>query len=88
MRWRLLGFGEERGEGVVEGALEGRDRRLFVDDAGRESFVAFGDGLQGSEDIGIGGDGFAGAEFGDGKGDSREKLRMQADEIGSEADVE
>ena len=34
LRGRLLRFGEERGEGIVEGALDGRNGRLFVEDAG------------------------------------------------------
>ncbi len=34
LRGGLLGFIEEGGEGVVESALDGRDRRLLVDDAG------------------------------------------------------
>jgi len=46
VRGRLLGFVKEGGEGVVESALEGWDRRLFVDNASRECFVGFGQRLQ------------------------------------------
>ena len=42
LRRGLLGLVEERGKSVVESALDGRDWRLFVDDAGRECFVGFG----------------------------------------------
>jgi len=84
----LLCLGEKRGDGAVEGALDGPDRRLFVEDAGGEGFPGFGEGFEGGEDIGIGGAGFAGAEFRDGESDGGEKLRMQADEVRREADVE
>ena len=88
MRRRLPGFGEEGGEGIVESSLDGRYRRLFVDDAGGEGFPGFSEGFQGCEDIGIGGGGLRGTEFRDGKGDGGKELRMEADEFGSEADVE
>ena len=44
--------------------------------------------MQSGEDVGISGAGLRGAEFGDGEGDGGEKLRVDADEIRSEADVE
>ena len=44
--------------------------------------------MQRGKDVGVGGGGLRGAEFGDGEGDGGEKLRMDADEIRSEADVE
>jgi len=88
LRGGLFGFGEEGGDGIVEAALEGRGRRLFVDDAGSEGFVSFGEGLQGGEDVGIGGGGLRGTEFCHGEGDGGKKLRVEADKIGSEADVE
>ncbi len=34
LRGGLLGFVEEGGESVIESALDGRNRRLLVDDAG------------------------------------------------------
>jgi len=88
LRGGLFGFVEEGGESVVESALDGRDRELFVDDSGRKRFVGFGLRLQSGEDVGVGGGGLCGAEFGDGESDGGEKLRMNADEIGSEADIE
>ena len=74
----LLGFVKESGESVVESALYGRNRGLFVDDAGGKRFVRFGLRLEGGEDVGIGGGGLRGAEFGDGEGDGGEKLRVDA----------
>ena len=88
LRGRLFGFGEKCGEGVVEGALDRRDGRSFIEDAGGEGFPGFGEGFEGGENIGIGGGGFAGAEFGDGEGHGGKKLRVKADKIGSEADIE
>ena len=84
----LLGFVKEIGESVVEPALDGRDRGLLVDDAGGKRFVRFGLRLQRGKDVGVGGGGLRGAEFGDGESDGGEKLRMDAHEIGSEAHVE
>ena len=42
LRGGLLGFVEEGGESVIESALDGRNRRLLVDDAGGKRFVGFG----------------------------------------------
>ena len=42
LRRGLFGFNEEGGKGVVEASLDGRDRRLFVDDSSGERFVGFG----------------------------------------------
>ena len=84
----LLGFGEERRERVIEFALQVCRGRLLVDDAGSESFVGFGEGLQGGENIGIGGGRLRGAEFGDGESDGREKAAMGMDGVGSDANVE
>ena len=44
--------------------------------------------MQSGEDVGVGGGGLRGAEFGDGEGDGGEKLWMDANEIRSQADVE
>ena len=44
--------------------------------------------MQRGEDVGVGGGGLRGAEFGDGEGDGGEKLWMDANEIRSQADVE
>lgn len=88
LRRSLFGIREEGGKGIVKGALYRGNRRLFVDNAGGEGFVSFGQGLQGGKSVGVGDGGLAGAEFQDGEGDGRKKLRVQADEIGSEADVE
>ena len=84
----LLGFVKESGESVVESALYGWDRWLLIYDAGGKRFVRSGLRLQGSEDVGVGGGALRGAEFGDGEGDGGEKLRVDAHEIGSEANVE
>jgi len=88
LRGGLLGFVEEGGESVVEAALDGWDRGLLVDDAGGKRFVGFGERLQGSEDVWVGGGGLRGAEFGDCKGNGGEKLWVDANEIRSEANVE
>ena len=88
LRGGLLGFVQKGRKGVVESALNEGNRRLFVDDAGGERFVRFGEGLQGGEDVRISGGGLRGAEFGDGEGDGGEKLRVDADKIGGEADLE
>jgi len=88
LRRRLFGFGEEGGEGIVEAALYGRNRRLFVDNAGGERLVGFGEGMHRSENIGISCGGFTGADFRDGEGDSRKKLGVEADEVRSKADIE
>ena len=44
--------------------------------------------MQCGEDVGVGGGGLRGAEFCDGEGDGGEKLRVDANEIRSEANVE
>jgi hypothetical protein len=85
---RLFGFIQEGGEGVVESALDERDRRLFVDDAGGECFVGFGQRLQRGEDIRVRRGGLRGAEFGDGESDGGKKLRVDADEIRGETDIQ
>ena len=84
----LLCFVKESGESIVESALHGWDRWLLVYDASGKRFVGFGLRLQGGKDVGIGGGGLRGAEFGDGEGNGGEKLRVDAYEIRSEADVE
>lgn len=88
LRWRLLGFGKESGQGIVEAALDGRNRWLFVHNAGGESFVGLSECLQGGENVGISGRRLAGAEFGNSERNGRKKLRVQAHQIGSEADIE
>jgi hypothetical protein len=84
----LFGFVKESGESVVESALYGWDRWLLIYDASGKRFVRFGLRLQGGKDVGVGGGALRGAEFGDGESDGGEKLWMDADEIGSETDVE
>jgi hypothetical protein len=88
LRWRLFGFGEEGGQGIVEGALNGGGGTPLVDNAGGECFIGFGEGSQGGENVWIRDGGLAGAKFCNGEGDGGKKLRMQADEIGSEADIQ
>lgn len=88
LRGRLFRFGKEGEERIVECALDSGDRRLFVDDAGREGLVGLGEGLQGSEDVPIGRGWLSGAKFCYGEGDGRQKLRVQPDEIGGEPDIE
>ena len=88
LRGGLLGFVEERGKSVVESALDGRNRRLLLDDAGGKRFIGFGKRLQGGEDVGVGRGGLRGAEFGNGKGDGGDQLGMNEDEIRSEADIQ
>ena len=85
---RLLGLGQKGRKGVVEATLDGWNGRSFIDNAGSERFVRISQRLQGGEDVGISGAGLRGAEFGDGEGDGGEKLRVDADEIRGEADVE
>ena len=88
LRRGLFSFGEKSGKRIIESALNGRSRRFFVNETGGEGFPGFGESLQDGEDIGIGCGGLGGAEFCDREGNGREKLRMQANEIRSEADVE
>ena len=42
LRRGLLGFGEKSGKGIVQGALDRRNGRLFVEDARREGPPCFG----------------------------------------------
>jgi hypothetical protein len=88
LRRGLFGFVQESGEGVVETALDGQDRRLVVDDARGKRLVGFGLRLESGKDVWVSGGGLRGAEFGDCEGDGGDKLRVDADEIGSEAYVE
>jgi len=88
LRGGLLGFVEKRGESVVETMLNGRNWRLLIDDAGGKCFVGFGERLERGEDVWVGGGGLRGTKFGDGESDGGKKLRMDANEIGSEADIE
>jgi len=88
LRGGLLGFIEEGGKGVVEAALDGRDRTMFIDNAGGQRFVGLGQRFERGKGVGVGGGGFCGAEFGNGEGDGGEKLRMDTDEIRGQANVE
>lgn len=83
-----FGFVDEGGEGVVELALNERRGRIFVDDAGGESFVGFGESLERSEDIGIGGKWLVGGEFGNGEGDGGKKTAVGVDYVRRDADIE
>ena len=87
LRGGLFGFVEECDKCVVESPSDGWDWRLVVDDSGRECFVGFGQRLQRGENVRVGCSELRGAEFGNGECDAREKLRMDPDEIRSEADI-
>ena len=84
----LLHFVEECGERIIEFALNGDDGRLFVDDARGEGFVGFRESEESGEDIGVGGGGLRGGEFGDGEGNGGEELAVDLDGIGSDAQIE
>jgi hypothetical protein len=84
----LFGFGQKSGEGVVKFASEESGGRLFVDDAGSQGLVGFGERAEGGENIGIGGRGLRGAEFGDGKSDGGQKLALCVNGVLGDADVE
>ena len=84
----LLDFVDERGERVVELALDGGGGRPFVDDARAESFVGFGKGQESSEDVGIGSGGLRGGEFRDGEGDGGKKLAVHLDGVRGDADIQ
>jgi hypothetical protein len=88
LRSVLFGFGEESGEGVVEFALNEGNRGLLIDDTGGEGFVGVGEGAKSRENIGIGGGGLAGAEFGDGESDGGEKAAVDLDGVRVDAHVE
>lgn len=88
LRSALLGFGEEGGEGVVKLALNERNRRLLVDDAGDKGFVGVGEGAKSGEDVGIGGGRLGGAELGDGEGDGGEKPAVDLNGVGVDTHVE
>ena len=88
LRRGLFSFGKKSGKRIIKSAFYGRSRRFFVNETGGEGFPGFGEGLQGGEDIEIRCGGLGGAEFCDGEGNGREKLRMQADEVRGKTDVE
>ena len=84
----LLGLGEKSRECVIEFALNQRDGRLFIDDAGDESSVGVGESAKCSENIGIAGGGLCGGELGDGESDGREKAAVDLDGVGVDTHIE
>jgi hypothetical protein len=84
----LLDFGEEGREGVVKFALYREDGRLFVDNAGGERFAGFGKRAESGENVGICGRGLRGGKFGDAEGDGGQKLGVQVNDVGGNADTE
>ena len=84
----LLHFVEERGERIVELALNGNYGRLFVDNAGGERFVGFGQGEERLKNIRIGGGGLGSGKFGDGEGHSGQELAVELDGVAGDADIE
>jgi len=84
----LLGLREKSRECFVEFALKQRNGRLFIDDAGDESFVGVGESAKCRENIGIGGGGLCGGEFGDGESDGREKAAVDLDGVGVDTHIE
>lgn len=84
----LLHFVEESGERIVELALNGNHGRSFVDDAGGERFVGFGEGEERLENIRIGNGGLRSGKFGDGEGHSGKELAVELDGVGGDAHIE
>src|SRR5713226_4799915 len=74
-------FGEKGNQSSVEFARERSDRRFFVNDAGTERLVSFGESLDGREYIGIRCGGLDGAEFGDGESHGGHQLLMCVDDV-------
>jgi len=81
-------FVEESGQSGVEFALDGRDGRFFVEDAGRQRLEGFGEGFESGEDVGIGGVRVSGAEFRCGEGNPRKNHLVHVDVVAGDFGVE